>query len=99
MKLEKAIELFRKRIEVEEYSGMTTNTLKEAMKTVLNELEKKDKVIDEMAKYMAEEFAEYQLDYIYQKVHNAKSGMERNWSRGIEEEIKDIKEYFYKKVR
>lgn len=50
--------------------------------------------IDLMAEYMAEEFFEYQLDYIYQKVHNATSGMERDWNRGKEAEIKDIKQYF-----
>lgn len=48
MNIERAKELFKMRIETEEYSGMTTNTLKEAMTTVLAELEKKDKVINEI---------------------------------------------------
>lgn len=50
MDIEKAKELFKMRIETEEYSGMTTNTLKEAMTTVLAELEKKDKIIDLIVK-------------------------------------------------
>ena len=45
MDIERAKELFKMRIETEEYSGMTTNTLKEAMKIVLSELEKKDEYI------------------------------------------------------
>lgn len=45
MDIERAKELFKMRIETEEYSGMTTNTLKEAMTTVLSELERKDEYI------------------------------------------------------
>ena len=61
------------------------------------ELEKEDKVINEMAIYMEQEMAEYQLDDIYAELHNC-NGMERNWTRGKEVEIKDIKEYFTNKV-
>lgn len=55
MDIERAKELFKMRIETEEYSGMTTNTLKEAMTTVLAELEKKDKVINEMAECIGQD--------------------------------------------
>lgn len=70
---------------------------REAIEAVLAELEKKDKMIDEMAEYMEQEMAEYQLDDIYSELHDC-NGMERNWTRGKEAEIKDIKEYFTKKV-
>ena len=68
-----------------------------AIDTVLSELEKKEAIINEMADYMKQEMAEYQLDDIYSELHNC-NGMERNWTRGKEAEIKDIKEYFTKKV-
>lgn len=67
-----------------------------AIGTVLSELEKKEAIINEMAKYMEQEMAEYQLDDIYSELHNC-NGMERNWTRGKEAEIKEIKEYFTKK--
>lgn len=67
-----------------------------AIETVLSELEKKEAIINEMAKYMEQEMAEYQLDDIYSELHNC-NGMERNWTRGKEAEIKEIKEYFTKK--
>lgn len=73
------------------------NVDKEAIETVLSELEKKEAIINEMAEYMEQEMAEYQLDDIYSELHNC-NGMERNWTRGKEAEIKDIKEYFTKKV-
>ncbi len=69
----------------------------EAIETVLSELEKKEAIINEMAEYMEQEMAEYQLDDIYSELHNC-NGMERNWTRGKEAEIKDIKEYFTKKA-
>ena len=52
MDIERAKELFKMRIKTEEYSGMTTNTLKEAMKTVLSELEKKDKRLNRQFKLL-----------------------------------------------
>lgn len=61
------------------------------------ELEKKEAIINEMAEYMEQEMYEYQLDDIYSELHNC-NGMERNWTRGKEVEIKDIKEYFTKKT-
>lgn len=48
-----------------------------------------------MAEYMEENMDEYQLDEIYAKKYNC-NGMERNWTRGKEKEIKDIKQYFQK---
>ena len=75
---------------------------KKAIDTVLNlttklqkENEEKDKQIDLMAKYMEENMDEYQLDEIYAKQYNC-NGMERNWTRGKEKEVKDIKQYFEK---
>lgn len=53
------------------------------------------KEIDLMAEYMEENMDEYQLDEIYSKQYN-RNGMERNWTRGKEKEIKDIKQYFEK---
>lgn len=73
------------------------NIEQQAIETVLSELEKKEAIINEMADYMKQEMAEYQLDDIYSELHNC-NGMERNWTRGKEAEIKDIKEYFTKKV-
>lgn len=73
------------------------NIEQQAIETVLSELEKKEAIINEMADYMKQEMAEYQLDDIYSELHNC-NGMERNWTRGKETEIKDIKEYFTKKV-
>ena len=70
---------------------------KQAIETVLSELEKKEAIINEMAKYMEQEMDEYQLDDIYSELHNC-NGMERNWTRGKEAEIKDIKEYFTNKA-
>ena len=61
------------------------------------ELEKKEAIINEMAEYMEQEMAEYQLDDIYSELYNC-NGMERNWTRGKEAEINDIKEYFTKKA-
>ena len=51
--------------------------------------------IDLMAEYMEENMDEYQLDEIYAKQYSC-NGMERNWTRGKEKEIKDIKQYFEK---
>ena len=73
------------------------NIEQQAIETVLLELEKKEAIINEMADYMKQEMAEYQLDDIYSELHNC-NGMERNWTRGKEAEIKDIKEYFTKKA-
>ena len=74
----------------------------EAIETVLNilkdkdrEIEKKDKQIDLMTKHMEENMDEYQLDEIYAKQYNC-NGMERNWTRGKEKEVTDIKQYFKK---
>ena len=69
----------------------------EVIETVLNELEKKEAIINEMVEYMEQEMDEYQLDDIYSELHNC-NGMERNWTRGKEAEIKDIKEYFTEKA-
>ena len=75
---------------------------KEAIDTILNlitklqkENEEKDKQIDLMGEYMEENMDEYQLDEIYAKQYNC-NGMERNWTRGKEKEVKDIKQYFAK---
>lgn len=54
-----------------------------------------EKQIHLMAEYMEENMDEYQLDEIYSKQYNC-NGMERNWTRGKEKEIKDIKQYFEK---
>lgn len=62
---------------------------------ITKENEEKDKQIDLMAEYMEENMDEYQLDEIYAKQYNC-NGMERNWTRGKEKEIKDIKQYFEK---
>ena len=59
------------------------------------ENKEKDKQIDLMAEYMEENMDEYQLDEIYAKQYNC-NGMERNWTRGKEKEVKDIKQYFEK---
>ena len=74
----------------------------EAIETVLNmlkekdrEIEKKDKQIDLMSEYMEENMDEYQLDEIYAKQYNC-NGMKRNWTRGKEKEVTDIKQYFKK---
>ena len=74
----------------------------EAIETVLNilkdkdrEIEKKDKQIDLMTEHMEENMDEYQLDEIYAKQHNCNE-MERNWTRGKEKEVTDIKQYFKK---
>lgn len=61
------------------------------------EINKLNKVIDKMAEYMEQEFAEYQLDEIYASLYKC-NGMERNWTRGKEEELKDIKKYFIEEV-
>ena len=58
----------------------------------------KNKQIDLMAEYMEENMDEYQLDEIYAKQYNC-NGMERNWIRGKEKEVKDIKQYFERKAR
>jgi uncharacterized protein YpuA (DUF1002 family) len=60
------------------------------------EINKLNKVIDKMAEYMEQEFAEYQLDEIYASLYKC-DGMERDWTRGEEEEIKDIKKFFMEK--
>lgn len=59
------------------------------------ENKEKDKQINLMAEYMEENMDEYQLDEIYAKQYNC-NGMERNWTRGKEKEIADIKQYFEK---
>lgn len=61
------------------------------------ENEEKAEQIDLMAEYMEENMDEYQLDEIYEKQYNC-NGMERNWTRGKEKEIKDIKQYFERKA-
>ena len=69
---------------------------KKSLKKLLQAYKQDEKVIEEMAKYMVQEFAEYQLDNIYAELYNC-NGLERNWTRGDEEEIKDILKYFRKK--
>ena len=59
------------------------------------ENKEKDKQIDLMAEYMEENMDEYQLDEIYAKQYNC-NGMKRNWTRGKEKEVTDIKQYFEK---
>ena len=54
-----------------------------------------EKQIDLMSEYMEENMDEYQLDEIYAKQYNC-NGMERNWTRGKEKEVKEIKQYFAK---
>lgn len=58
-------------------------------------LEKKDKQIQLMSEYMEENMDEHQLDEIYAKQYNC-NGMERNWTRGKEKEVEDIKQFFEK---
>ena len=68
----------------------------QAIENILNRLEQDERVIEEMAEYMAREFPEYQLDKIYAELYNC-NGLDRKWTRGEEEEIKDILKYFRKK--
>ena len=87
--IEKAKELFKMRIETEEYSGMTTNTLKEAMTTVLEELEEYEKALDIFdereyrKKYLEEERAIRpnllypDADEIYQKYFQQRAELEK----------------------
>ena len=82
---------------IQEYSTM--DGLKEytkALEKLLQAYKQDEKMIEEMAKYMVQEMAEYQLDYIYSELYNC-NGLCRNWTRGDEEEIKDILKYFRKK--
>lgn len=61
----------------------------------VEELNKKDKQIQLMSEYMEENMDEHQLDEIYAKQYNC-NGMERNWTRGKEKEVEDIKQFFEK---
>ena len=71
------------------------NIEQKAIETVLEELENKQDDINILQ--AQRDSMEYQLDDIYSELHNC-NGMERNWTRGKEAEIKDIKEYFTKKA-
>lgn len=58
-------------------------------------IKEKDKQIQLMSEYMEENMDEHQLDEIYAKQYNC-NGMERNWTRGKEKEVEDIKQFFEK---
>lgn len=60
-------------------------------------IKQKDKQIQLMSEYMEENMDEHQLDEIYAKQYNC-NGMERNWTRGKEKEVEDIKQFFEKLV-
>ena len=68
----------------------------QALENLLQAYKQDEEMINKIAKYMAQEMAEYQLDEIYSKLYNC-NGLEKNWTRGDEEEIKDILKYFRKK--
>ena len=102
----KLLKIFKAQVEKEETEYFSVNAytqlLYDSHKTVLNlitklqkENEEKDKQIDLMGEYMEENMDEYQLDEIYAKQYNC-NGMERNWTRGKEKEVKEIKQYFAK---
>ena len=61
------------------------------------EIEKKDKIIDLMAEYIEEIACEGDLDNLYAELYNC-NGLDRNWTRGKEAEVADIKKYFTNKV-
>ena len=94
---EEAIKRCEKLIEVQNANWIGISN-QSAIKNVLNMLKEKDKQIDLMGEYMEENMDEYQLDEIYAKQYNC-NGMERNWTRGKEKEVKDIKQYFEKLAR
>ena len=58
-------------------------------------IKNKDKQMNLMSEYMEENMDEHQLDEIYAKQYNC-NGMERNWTRGKEKEVEDIKQFFEK---
>ena len=60
-------------------------------------IKQKDKQIQLISEYMEENMDEHQLDEIYAKQYNC-NGMERNWTRGKEKEVEDIKQFFEKLV-
>lgn len=74
----------------------TNEVIFKVLENLLQAYKQDEKVIEEMAKYMVQEMAEYQLDEIYAELYNC-NGLDRNWTRGDEEEIKDILKYFRKK--
>ena len=80
--------------ENEKYKYLYQKALDNTVKADKENMQLK-KQIDLMAEYMEENMDEYQLDEIYEKQYNC-NGMERNWTRGKEKEVKDIKQYFGK---
>ena len=58
-------------------------------------IKNKDKQMNLISEYMEENMDEHQLDEIYAKQYNC-NGMERNWTRGKEKEVEDIKQFFEK---
>jgi hypothetical protein len=99
LKIEEAIEGLKN--DIYGLKNFLTDTEKEiwqkAIETVLNELEKKDKVIDEMAKYINNE----ESGNIYELTCTRECKNEKcRMSVGDNDlqEIKCIKEYFYKRV-
>lgn len=80
--------------ENEKYKYLYQKALDNTVKADKENMQLK-KQIDLMAEYMEENMDEYQLDEIYEKQYNC-NGMERNWTRGKEKEVKDIKQYFEK---
>lgn len=83
--------------ENEKYKYLYQKALDNTVKADKENMQLK-KQIDLMAEYMEENMDEYQLDEIYEKQYNC-NGMERNWTRGKEKEVKDIKQYFEKLVK
>lgn len=72
------------------------DSMQEAICSIQEKYKQDEKIIKEMAKYMVQKFPEYQLDEIYAELYNC-HGLYRNWTRGDEEEIKDILKYFRKR--
>lgn len=83
---------YKKEIEDKDKKIKTLNHTNKSYKGIIN---KQNKQINLMAEYMEENMDEYQLDEIYSKQYSC-NGMERNWTRGKEKEVKDIKLYFEK---
>lgn len=91
-KLQKENEHWKNKFEeeLEENRKNTCELLKQDL--IIRE---KNKQIQLMSEYMEENMDEYQLEEIYAKQYNC-NGMERNWTRGKEKEVEDIKQYFKK---
>lgn len=96
IQIEKLLRAYKNiKIQLQEQKNINKKLSLEAQK-YFDALMEDEKVIYEMVNYMVQEMAEYQLDDIYAELYNC-NGLERNWTRGDIEEIKDILNYFRKK--